>query len=132
MKAIKIFMVLLFAVTLQTFGQAGYQSFAVDTIKGDTLITTATVNVPYNGFITWDYTFTGLHAGDTAYVVFQGSNNSWTTWQTISTTTLIQGTTAANQHLIDNPAQYLRYRLYKRAYEIDTTVFTNKLFIYKR
>jgi hypothetical protein len=113
--------------------QAGYQTFANDTVKGDTLTTTATVNVPYNGFVTWDYTCTGYSAGDTVYIDFQGSNNSWTTWQTLSTTTFIQGTTTANQHLVDDPAEYLRYRLVKRAYEVtDTAIFTNKLFIYKR
>ena len=110
-----------------------YQEFAADTVKGDTLTTNSVADVKWNGFITWDYTYAGYSAGDTAYVDFQGSNDDWTTYQTISTTTLIHGTTAANQHLVDNPAEYMNYRLVKRAYAVaDTVIFTNKLYIYKR
>ena len=113
--------------------QQGYQTFAADTVKGDTLTTSPSVKSPYNGFVTFDYTFTGYSAGDTAYVDFQGSNDDGTTWQTLSTTTLIQGTTTANQHLVDNPAEYLKYRFVKRAYEVtDTVIFSNKVYIYKR
>jgi hypothetical protein len=130
----KIIIISLFAfAALAVSAQQGYQTFTVDTIKGDTSVTTATVNVKYDGFVTWDYTYAGYTTGDTMIVDFQGSNNSWTTWQTLSSDTLIHGTTAANQHLVDDPAEYLRYRLYKRAYEVsDTAIFTNKLFIYKR
>ena len=130
----KLFLISLFAVIVTALSaQSGYQEFSADTVKGDTLTTTATVNVKYNGFITWDYTYAGYSTGDTIIVDFQGSNDSWTTYQTLSSDTLIQGTTAANQHLVDNPAEYLRYRLVKRAYEVtDSAIFTNKLFIYKR
>ena len=130
----KFLVLVLFVVLGMTVNaQQGYQTFAADTINGDTLITTSTVNIPYDGFVTWDYTYDGKSANDTAYVDFQGSNDNWTTWQTLSTTTLIDGTTAVNQHLVDDPAEYMRYRLVKRAYEVtDTVIFKNKLFIYRR
>jgi len=124
---------LFLALGVSANAQQVYQEFAVDTIKGDTATTTATADVKYAGFVTWDYTYAGYTAGDTCYVDFQGSNDDWTTSQTLSTTTLIHGTTAANQHLVDDPAEYMNYRLVKRAFEAqDTVVFTNKLFIFKR
>lgn len=130
----KLLLICLLAVLgMAANAQQIYQTFATDTVKGDTLITTANADIKYNGFVTWDYTFTGYSTGDTAYVDFQGSNDDWTTYQTLSTTTLIAGTTAANQHLVDNPAEYLNYRLVKRAYEVtDSVIFTNKIYIYKK
>lgn len=113
--------------------QKGYQQFAIDTVMGDTLITTATVNCAEAGFVTWDFSFDGYSTGDTILVDFQGSNDNWTSYMTLSTTTLIEGTATTNQHLVDDPAEFLRYRLVKRAYEVsDTAIFWNKLFIYKK
>jgi len=127
-----LFICLLAILGMAANAQQVYQTFDAATINGDTATITS-ANVKYNGVITWDYTFTGNATGDTCYVDFQGSNDSWTTYQTISTTTLIAGTTAANQHLVDNPSEFFNYRLVKRAYEIsDTVAFTNQLFIFKR
>jgi len=130
----KLFIICLFAFIVSALSaQQGYQIFYNDTVNGDTVTNTSSVNVPYNGIVTWDYTVTGNAADDTIYIDFQGSNDTWTTYQTLSTTTFIQGTTSANQHLVDNPAEYLRYRTVLRAYEIsDTAFFSNQLFIYKR
>jgi len=128
---ILLMFVVLGAMNIQA--QQTYQTFAADTVQGDTLVTTSEVDIKWDGFITWDYTCVGNATSDTVLIDFQGSNDSWNTYQTISTTTFIQGTTAANQHLVDDPAEYLNYRLTKRAYEIaDTAIFTNKIYIYKR
>jgi len=133
MKTIKILILALFAITLQTFGQAGYQAFTTDTIKGDTVTYTSGVKVAYNGFVTFDYTMAGYTAGDTVYVDFIESNNDFTTTNILSTTTFIQGTTTANQHLVDNPAEYLKYRFTFRGKAVaDSAIVTNPLFIYKR
>ena len=115
--------------------QQGYQTFVADTINGDTAVTTSTVSVPYNGFITFDFDVKGKAQNDTVYVDFQGSNDAWVSYKTISTTTHIQGASAVytKYQLSASPATYLKYRLYKRAYEVaDTAYFRYKVFIYKR
>lgn len=122
---------ILFAVNV--FSQQIYETFDLDTVKGDTLINAVTDEVKYNGFITFDYTFAGYATDDTLIIDFQGSNDDGTTWQTLQSDTLIEGTSAANQHYVDNPAEYLLYRMYKRAYAVtDTAIFSNKTFIFKR
>lgn len=125
---------LLAFVAFAVNAQQGYQTFANDTVKGDTLTTSSTVNVPYNGFVTFDFNVKGKAVGDTVYIDLQGSNDNWTSVKTISTTTHIQaGTAYTNYQLLANPATYLKYRIRKRAYEVaDTAYFTNKIFIYKR
>lgn len=129
----KLLYICLFVILGMTANaQQVYQEFTAIDIEGDTS-TVVSADVKYNGVITFDYTFTGNSVGDTAYVDFQASNDDWTTYQTISTTTLIAGTTAANQHLVDNPSEYMNYRLNLRAYEVgDTVAFTNLLFIFKK
>ena len=65
----KLLLICLLAVLgMVANAQQIYQTFATDTVKGDTLITTANADIKYNGFVTWDYTFTGYSTGDTAYV----------------------------------------------------------------
>lgn len=114
--------------------QQGYMTFYNDTVNGDTVVNTSSVNVPYNGFITFDIDVKGKAVGDTVYIDFQGSNDSWTSYKTISTTTHIQAGSAFTKYqLLANPATYLRYRLTYRAYEVaDTAYFKNQVFIYKR
>jgi len=129
----KLFILCLFVILgMAANAQQVYQEFDAATINGDTATVTS-ADVKYNGVITWDYTATGNAAGDTCYIDFQGSNDDWTTSQTISTLEFIAGTTAADQHLVDNPSEFFNYRLRKRAYEVtDTVAFTNQLFIFKR
>jgi hypothetical protein len=130
-----LFLGLLLLVALSVNAQQGVQTFAADTINGDTLVTTSTVNVPYNGFVTFDFDVKGKAQNDTVLIDFQGSNDNWTSFKTISTTTHIQGASAVytKYQLSASPATYMRYRLYKRAYEVaDTAYFRYKIFIYKR
>jgi len=114
--------------------QQNIQFFANDTVKGDTLTTSATAIVPYFGLITFDFNVKGKAVGDTVYIDFQGSNDNFVSVKTISTTTHIQsGTDYTNYQLLANPATYLKYRIRKRAYEVaDTAYFINKIFTYKR
>ena len=117
-----IILAFLVVVAMTASAQQGFQTFAADTINGDTAITTSTVSVPYNGFITFDFDV-------------KGSNDAWVSYKTISTTTHIQGASAVytKYQLSASPATYLKYRLYKRAYEVaDTAYFRYKVFIYKR
>jgi hypothetical protein len=129
----KLLILCLFVVLgMAANAQQVYQEFDDATINGDTVSVTS-ADVKYNGFVTWDYTAVGVSAGDTCYIDFQGSNDGWTSVQTISTTTFIQGTTTKDQHLVDDPSEYFNYRLYKRALaSTDTVAFTNQLFIFKR
>ena len=128
-----LLLILFAALFIAANAQQTYQTFTTDTVKGDTVTFISAADVKYNGFVTWDYTVTGYSTGDTVYIDFKGSNDDWTTSQTLSTTTFIQGTTAANQHLVDNPAEFINYGLTMRAYEAtDSARFTNVLYIYKR
>jgi hypothetical protein len=130
------FLIIAMLVVLGTAASAqqGYMTFYGDTINGDTVVNTSSINVPYNGFITFDTDVKGKAVGDTVYIDFQGSNDSWVSYKTISTTTHIQAGTAYTKYqLLANPATYLRYRLTYRAYEVsDTAYFKNQVFIYKR
>lgn len=114
--------------------QQAYQTFAADTINGDTAITAATAQAKYNGFVTFDFSIKGKASNDTVFVYFEGSNNNGTTWYRLDTVRHIQsGSAYTNYQVSDNPAKYLNYRLYKAAYEVsDTAYIKNKLFIYKR
>lgn len=114
--------------------QQVFQTFANDTVKGDTLVTAATASIPYFGIVTFDFNVKCKAVGDTVYIDFQGSNDNFASVKTISTTTHIQsGTAYTNYQLLANPATYLKYRITKRAYEIsDTAYFTHKIFIFKR
>lgn len=126
--------ILLF-VAFSVSAQQGFQTFAADTINGDTATTTSTVNVVYNGFVTFDFDVKGKAQNDTVYIDFQGSNDAWTSYKTISTTTHIQGASAVytKYQLSASPATYLRYRIVKRPLAVaDTAYFANKVFIYKR
>ena len=127
-----LFICLLAILGMAANAQQVYQQFDAATLNGDTATITS-ADIKYNGVVTFDYTAVGNAVGDTCYIDFMGSNDNWTTSQTISTTTFIAGTTSANQHLVDNPSEFFNYRLRMRAYEVtDTVAFTNQLFIFKR
>lgn len=129
----KLFVIFLFvALGVTVNAQQGYQQFANDTTAGDsTNYTTATVNVKYNGFVTFDLTANGAAGGDVVTMILQGSNDNWTTVQNMDTLTHT-GDTEADYHFVDNPAEYLRYRLEKTTGAGDTAYYSNQLFIFKR
>lgn len=128
-----LFFILLACVALVSKAQQTYQSFTSDTtVNGDTLINTTGDVVKYLGFVTWDFSVRGKTATDSIYVELQGSNDYGVTWDHLDTTTVVSAT-KQNYHLIDNPAEYLRYRLYFRADSVaDTLYVPRSLFIYKR
>lgn len=127
-----LILILLTVLGMEAGAQQVYQPFATSTVNGDTSIT-STANVNYLGIVTFDYTATGNTTGDSCYIDFQGTNTGWVTYDNLSTLLFIEGTTSSDQHLLDDPAEYLNYRLVKRAYEVtDTFDFTNQTFIFKR
>ena len=108
--------------------QSAYQPFTTDTTKGaETNYNTAGKEVNYMGLATFDFTV----SHDTATVILQGSNNSWTTAYDIDTASH-NSTTAANYQLCANPVTYQKYRLKKATATGDTAYYTNILFIYKK
>ena len=128
-----LFIFMLAVLGTAAFSQQTYQSFTSDTtVNGDTLINTTGDVVKYLGFVTWDFSVRGKTATDSIYVELQGSNDYGVTWDHLDTTIVVSAT-KKNYHLIDNPAEYLRYRLYFRADSVaDTLYVPRSLFIYKR
>ena len=133
MKKLIFLISLVFVALINVTAQQQYKAFAADTVMGDTLIVTSG-EVKYDGLTTFDFSLKGKAVGDTILIDFQGSNDDFTTVQTLSTTTHVQaGSTTTNYHLVDNPPEFLKYRLKKRACEVsDTAYFTYQYFIYKR
>ena len=112
--------------------QAGYQTFTLDTVKGaETIYFTSTVNCPYYGIATFDFTLDGFNT-DSCTVTLQGKNQG-TTWLTVGTQIQPYKSTAATAYqLIANPASYLNYRIKVEGKATDTVKVTLPLFIYKR
>lgn len=125
-------LVCLVALGAAAHAQAGYQSFTADTVKGaQTKYFTSTVNAPYLGQVTFDFTLDGFGT-DSCTVTLQGKNQG-TTWLTVGTQIQqYKSATATNYQLYDYPVKFLNYRLKVEGKATDTVRISAPLLIYKR